>query len=64
MKWLFTILGFLLALIGVVWILQGFNMLMGSMMSGHSQYAVLGIVAVVIGVALIVFANRRVRKVP
>jgi len=59
MKWLLDILGGLLALIGLVWILQGVNVLRGSMMSGHSLYAVLGLVLAVIGGSLLFLANRR-----
>ncbi len=59
MKWLLNIIGVLLALIGLVWILQGFNVLLGSVMSGHIQYAILGLVVAVLGILLIVFANRR-----
>lgn len=63
MKWVLNILGALLTLTGLVWILQGMNVLAGSMMSGHSQYAVLGLVAAIIGIGLIIFANRR-PKIP
>ncbi len=61
MKWVLNIIGVLLALIGLVWILQGFNVLLGSMMSGHIQYAILGIIVAIIGVAMLIFANRRVK---
>ena len=41
MKVILYILGALLTLVGLVLILQGFNILLGSMMSGHIQYAIL-----------------------
>ncbi len=63
MKWVLNILGALLTLMGLVWILQGINVLGGSMMSGHSQYAVLGLFVAAIGIGLVVFANRR-PKIP
>lgn len=63
MKIILNILGVLLALVGLVWILQGFNVLLGSMMSGHIQYAVLGLVVAVIGVGMLVFANRQPKAV-
>jgi hypothetical protein len=63
MKWVWRILGALLILMGLVWILQGVNVLGGSMMSGHIQYAILGIVVAAIGIGLEVFANRR-PKIP
>jgi hypothetical protein len=59
MKWVLNILGVLLILVGIVWILQGINILLGSFMSGQPLYAVLGIVVAIIGVFLLVFANRR-----
>jgi hypothetical protein len=59
MKSVLNILGALLTLMGLVWILQGMNVLAGSMMSGHSQYAFLGLLVAAIGIGLVVFANRR-----
>jgi hypothetical protein len=61
MKWVLNILGVLLVLIGAVWILQGVNVLLGSMMSGHIQYTLLGVIVGIIGIGLVVFANRRPR---
>jgi uncharacterized membrane protein HdeD (DUF308 family) len=58
MKYVLDILGGLMALIGLLWILQGVNVLQGSMMSGHSIYSVLGLVVVVIGGSLLYLANR------
>jgi hypothetical protein len=40
-------------LLGVVWILQGLNIKKGDGMSGHPIWAVLGVVLVVIGAALL-----------
>ncbi len=59
MKWVLNILGIVFILIGLVWILQGINVLPGSFMTGNSLYAVLGLILDVIGVVLVVFANRR-----
>jgi hypothetical protein len=61
MKWILNIIGGLLVLVGIVWILQGLNVLLGSMMSGQMQYAGLGLVVGAIGVGMIIFANRRAR---
>jgi protein-S-isoprenylcysteine O-methyltransferase Ste14 len=57
--WIRGVIGALLSLAGVVWILQGTNVVHGSMMSGHGGYAALGIVVLVIGAALLVWAWRR-----
>jgi uncharacterized membrane protein HdeD (DUF308 family) len=59
MKWILNALGVLLILMGIVWFLQGINILLGSPMSGHILYSILGSVLGVIGVILLVFANRR-----
>jgi hypothetical protein len=61
MKWVLRVLAVLLILTGIVWILQGVNVLGGSMMSGHIQYAILGIVTGVIGGGLWYLSNRRPR---
>lgn len=61
MKWVFNVLGVLLAAFGILWILQGTNVLKGGLMGGHIQYAFLGIVALIAGVVLLAFGNRRRR---
>jgi uncharacterized membrane protein HdeD (DUF308 family) len=48
-----------MVLMGVVWILQGFNILPGSFMTGQIQWAVYGGIAVAAGIILLVIANRR-----
>jgi hypothetical protein len=58
MRWVWNILGILLILIGLVWILQGINVLPGSFMSGHIQYTFLGAIVDIIGLALLVYNNR------
>lgn len=59
MKLAGTIAGILLILLGALWILQGANIVGGSVMSGQSQWLYIGIVVAVIGVALVWFARRR-----
>ncbi len=61
MKIVLSIIGVLFVLAGVVWTLQGFNILPGSFMSGRIQYAVLGIIVGVGGILLLFFTNRRRR---
>jgi hypothetical protein len=58
MRWLWNILGVLLILIGIVWILQGVNVLPGSFMSGHVQYIFLGAIVDIIGLVMLIYANR------
>ncbi|HTB09666.1 MAG TPA: hypothetical protein VK704_07645 [Acidimicrobiales bacterium] len=57
--WIRGIIGILLVVAGVVFILQGANVLHGSMMSGHGGYAILGAVVLLIGAALLVWTWRR-----
>jgi uncharacterized membrane protein HdeD (DUF308 family) len=52
------ILGVLLVLVGIVWILQGINVLPGSFMTGQIQWAIYGAIAVAIGIALFVVSGR------
>src|SRR5260221_531021 len=52
-----NIVGVLLLVIGVIWILQGINVLPGSFMTGQIQWAVYGGVAVVAGLGALYKAN-------
>jgi hypothetical protein len=52
------LVGIVLCALGGIWIAQGEGAMKGSSMSGHGQYAVLGIVAVLIGLAFLVLAWR------
>ena len=58
-----NVVGALALLVGCVWILQGINILPGSFMSGQTKWAVNGAVLVVLGLLLLVAANRR-RQTP
>jgi hypothetical protein len=52
-RWVRLIGGALLTLVGLLWILQGVNVIGGSGMSGHGQYAVLGVIVALIGIWLL-----------
>ena len=54
-----NIIGGLLTLAGAIWVLQGINILPGSFMTGQMQWAIYGAIAVVAGIGLLVYANRR-----
>ncbi len=58
------ILGVLIMLAGGVWFLQGINILPGSFMTGQIQWAIYGALAIGVGIALVVFANRRPHSGP
>ena len=58
MRIFLNIVGVLLILIGGVWILQGINILPGSFMTGQIQWAIYGAISLVVGVGVLIFANR------
>jgi hypothetical protein len=45
-------------LAGVIWFLQGINVLPGSFMTGQIRWAVYGGIAFAVGIALLLLANR------
>ncbi len=51
--------GVLCLLLGCVWILQGINVLPGSFMTGQTKWAIYGTILAVVGIGLLVSANRR-----
>ena len=53
-----NIIGALLIFFGVVWFLQGINILPGSFMTGQIQWAVYGAIAIAVGVVVLVAARR------
>lgn len=59
MKIVLNIFAVLLILGGAVWVLQGLNILPGSFMTGQIQWAVYGSLAIVVGLGLLFFTNRR-----
>jgi hypothetical protein len=59
MKITLNILGGILVLFGAIWFLQGINILPGSFMTGDIHWAIYGGIAVVVGIAALIAANRR-----
>lgn len=59
MRWFGLVVGIVLILIGIVWILQGLNILPGSVMSGRPVYSVLGLGVAVVGVIVLLYSSRR-----
>lgn len=59
MKIFLNIIAVLLILVGTGWFLQGINVLPGSFMSGQIQWAINGGIAFIVGIGLLIFANRR-----
>lgn len=58
MRTVLNILGAVLLFLGVVWFLQGINILPGSFMTGQLQWAAYGAIAGAIGVVLLMAARR------
>ncbi len=61
MKIILYVVGVLLILGGLVWFLQGINVLPGSFMTGDPKWAVNGAIAILIGGGLIWFTNRKIK---
>jgi Fe2+ transport system protein B len=61
-NWLLTVGGAVLAVVGVIWALQGFGTIGGSFMSGDSVFAIIGPVLAVVGLLLVVVGIRRARS--
>ena len=59
MRTLGVVVGLLLIVVGVIWILQGINVLPGSFMSGRSGYAVLGLIVTIVGLVILLRSARR-----
>ena len=59
MRMIFNVIAILLILGGIVWFLQGINVLPGSFMTGQVHWAVYGGIAILIGIGLLVWNNRR-----
>jgi NO-binding membrane sensor protein with MHYT domain len=54
--WIRGIAGVVFCALGALWIGQGSGAMHGSGMSGHTSFALLGVAAVVVGLALLVWA--------
>jgi hypothetical protein len=53
-----NVVGLILALFGILWILQGLNLLPGSFMTGHIKWAIVGLLVLLVAVWILVSANR------
>jgi hypothetical protein len=61
MKIAFYIIAALLILTGIVWILQGLNILPGSFMTGNTHWTLAGI-AVLFAAGLLLYATTQIQK--
>lgn len=58
MRWVARVMAVVLIVVGATWILQGLNLLRGSIMSGRTTFSLLGSVLVVIGGLILVRVRR------
>ena len=59
MKVLWIVVGIIATLAGVVWTLQGLDIMGGSPMSGESTWAIIGPIVAVLGILALLFGLRR-----
>jgi hypothetical protein len=59
MRWVWLVVGAAAVIAGVVWTLQGLNVLHGSVMSGDRTFVVVGPIVGVIGLVLLGVGVRR-----
>ena len=59
MRLLGNIVAAIILLLGVVWTLQGANVIGGSVMSGQSQWLFTGIVLLIVGIGALWWINAR-----
>ncbi|WP_420225392.1 hypothetical protein [Pigmentiphaga litoralis] len=60
MRIVLVVAGVVLMALGLIWFLQGINVLPGSFMTGQMQWAVYGAIAFVAGLLLFVRGRRRI----
>ena len=60
--WIRAGIGIVLSAVGTVFVLQGTNVIQGSGMSGQGKWAVVGAVAILVGLASFAWAARHHRK--
>ena len=58
-RWVGSILGALFILAGGVWALQGLRIINQGQMAGHRRWVAIGGLVVIIGIVLLIVANRR-----
>ncbi len=59
MRLLLTIIGAVVTVIGIVFLVQGLGILMGSFMTGQLPWAIVGAVLILVGIGLILYVNNR-----
>jgi hypothetical protein len=62
MKIVLNVVAVVLILFGIIWFLQGINILPGSFMSGQIKWAMNGCIAAAAGIIVLVFNSRRASR--
>jgi hypothetical protein len=57
-KLVLRVIAVLFLVVGMIWILQGINVLPGSFMTGHIEWAYRGGIGAVLGVVILLVARR------
>jgi hypothetical protein len=58
MRWIGLVIGIIALAAGIIWTLQGFNVLSGSVMSGQTMWQIIGPIVALIGAILVIFSVR------
>jgi hypothetical protein len=58
MRWIGLVIGIIALAAGIIWTLQGFNVLSGSVMSGQTMWQIIGPIVALIGAILVIFTVR------
>lgn len=64
MRVVLNIVGVVLVFFGIIWFLQGINLLPGSFMTGQIRWAFYGGIAVAAGITLLIANQRRRNNAP
>jgi hypothetical protein len=62
MKVALIIVGAVLFVVGVIWILQGLNLIAGGAMAGHRRWALIGGALAVVGIVLGIVSGRMKKR--
>ena len=64
MRWILVVVGIVLVLLGGLWFLQGIGILGGSVMTGQTFWAVVGVILLIVGIVLSARGLRRGQATP
>jgi len=64
MRWILVGVGIVLILLGALWTLQGVGILGGSLMSGQTFWAIVGVIVLIVGIGLCALGGRRRPSTP